>query len=397
MAFPLATQVQGREFSAAVYKPSIGGGSYDPTGTLVDDRLVDAWDSAQFSTRRVGGYWDGVITQTGALTQIEAWFTRLGYHVDLYSPELVKRWEGFVNRISATVGAFSVDLGPLIDVANRTALVYSTVDTTTSPPTVGVRATSATQENADSQQQYGILEHIASAGGVSAAEVADIVALYLEESAWPGTASRWNTQQQATPLVTVELLGYVHWLKLYTYNDTTSGTRTYPQKIQDILGGDPNGLLSTDYSMIDPDGANTQPIRRYNNDDQTAWAQIKSIVARGDGTDPWSFGVYDDRRAYYDIAPSTIEYEQRLSDPAQRITGIAGTTVQPWNVRPGKLMLATDFLIGTSLLTSQLVRDPRVTFIEQVGFLYPDTLNVQGEMYSTLKQRLAQLGLAGIG
>lgn len=397
---PLATYWQSREFSSACYRPDIDPGtpSYNPTGTLVDDQLASKWDSAQFSIQRIGGYWDGSITQTGTQETVEAWFNRLGYHVDFYSPELIKLWEGFVNRVSLQVGAFSIDAGPFLDITNRTALVFSTVDTTTTPPTVGVRARSATSNNAASQQQYGILQHIASAGGVSVNEVADVVALYLAENAWPGNANRWNTGQQAEPVVTVELLGYVHWLELFVFNDTTTGTRTYPQKIQDILGGDLNAIFSTDYGAIDPTGVNAQTIKRYNNDDQTAWAQIKSIVARGDGTDVWNFGIYNDRKAYYDIAPVTsIAYEIHTGDPAQRITAPAGTTVQPWNVRPGRLMLTTDFLVGKSLPATELTRDPRVTFIESMQLIHPDVLSVQGERYSTLSQKLAQLGLAGIG
>jgi len=184
---------------------------------------------------------------------------------------------------------------------------------------------------------------------------------------------------------------------MYVYNDTTTGTRTYPQKIQDVLGGDLNAIFSTDYTAIDPTGINAQTIKRYNNDDQTAWAQIKSIAAKGDGTNVWNFGIYNGRKAYYDIAPTTVEYEMHAADPAQRITAPAGMTIEPWNVRPGKLMLATDFLIGQGLPSTELTRDPRVTFIESVQLIHPDVLSIQGERYSTLNQKLAQLGLAGIG
>lgn len=392
----VASQWEGQELTGHLYKPTIGSGTYDPTGTLVLDNLSDLWTSYNHVIKRVGGYWSATFTQRGRLDEVEDWLFRLGYHFECYDPAVEEIWEGFVNSIAIQVGGLSVSRGPLLDIANDAYLVYSTVDTTTNPPTVGVRATAGPEENADSQAKYGVITKYASAGGISVAQVADLLAVYVAENALPGISKRWNNRSSQEPVVTVELLGYVHWLQCFVSNDTTTGTRTLPQKLQDILGDDPNGMFSTDYSQIDPDGANAQTIRRYENDDQTAWSQIKGIVAQGDGTDPWNFGIYNGRRAYYDIAPDEWEYEQRILDPAQRIFKYGGPEVAPWNVAAGKLMLSTDFLVGKTP-PAEPREDERTTFIEQVTFVYPDNVDIVGTKYETLSQRLASLGLAGIG
>jgi len=386
---------ESKQLSAHLYKPTIG--SYTPRGSLVLDNLANLWTTYRHSKKRVGGYWNAAITQRGRLSEIEDWIFRLGYHFECFNPALDQIWEGFVNRVTLQIGGFTVERGPFLDVVNRGYLVYSTVDTTTDPPVVGVRATSGPTENMTSQERYGIIEKYASAGGVSIDEVNDILAVYVAENATPRTGKRWNNREQSVPTATVELLGYVHFLKLFAFNDTTTGTRTLPEKVQDILGGDPNGLFSTDYSKIDPDGVNAQTIRRYKNENQTAWAQIKSIVAQGDGTNPWTFGIYNGRQAHYDILPSEWKYEQRLLDPGQRIFQYGGAEVAPWDVEPGKLMLATDFLIGKTPLATTPREDERTTLIEQVTFVYPTFMDIVGGQFNTLSQRLATLGLSGIG
>jgi hypothetical protein len=122
-------------------------------------------------------------------------------------------------------------------------------------------------------------------------------------------------------------------------------------------------------------------------------------VALGDPSDfaRYTFGVYDDRQAYYKKMPTAIEYVYRLSSGSQAIETTGGARVQPWNVRPAKWLEIPDFLIGRAAGGGNLRDDPRNVFIESVTYTAPFGLTINGGKVSTLKQKMAQLGLGGAG
>lgn len=386
------SHTQSQSMSILCYKPTIG--SYLPSGTLVDDNLGSRLNSLSFTIKAMGGYWSASFTINDRLVKLEDWLDRLGYHIEIYSPSLIKVWEGFIVNAFANVGGASVERGPFTEIGNKVATVYSTVDSTTTPPTVGMRAKTTYATDATSQGRYGIVEKHVSVGGASATTAAQIRDVWLEENKKPTTGKTFNSNSGATDTgITIECLGYVWWLNSYVYNQTANtGTLAISTILQNVLAADPNGVFSTDYSGIT---ANAYAVQRYVNDDNLAWNYIKSLVSKGDTNDNrYLFGIYNDRKAYYAAIPTEIKYLQRLADPKQRIELTNGIEVKPWDVRPGKWSQFTDFLIG-KLQGDSLRDDERNVFIEQTTFSIPWSLSYTGSKVSTLDQKLSRLGLGG--
>ena len=70
-----------------------------------------------------------------------------------------------------------------MNIGNKVALVYSTVDTSVTPPAVGVRKKTAYANDTASQGRYGIIEKVLSSGGSTDANATNIRDTYIAENA----------------------------------------------------------------------------------------------------------------------------------------------------------------------------------------------------------------------
>lgn len=387
---------QSPALSIGVWEPSFSGGVYTPEGRQVYGAPMTGAEGWQHSSVALGGYENASFGLNAGQIELEDWLDALGWHVVAYDPALTVAWEGFVDKVTLTLGPLQLVRGPLLSIANRVKAVYSTIDTTTNPPTLGIRAVTAVANDTDSQDQRGIVEKVLSAGGMRVSEAIQVRDTFLAEHSKPETTQTVSTTA-AEPSVKIECLGYRHWLGVYTYTQTAaSGTVALSTKVADVLDADPNSLFSSANADI---ATNALTVVNYENDDMTAWALVKGLTALGDATDArHTFGVYAGRRAEYAAAPTAYYYAQRLADPAQRVTlyGDPGQWVKPWQVRPARWLLMSDFLVGKTVPTL-LRRDLRAVFIERVTYTAPWGLQVEGGKVTTLRQKLARLGLAGIG
>ena len=362
-------------------------------------RLTDQLDTFRMEKRRVGGYWSASAQITHRQDAIEDWIERgLGRHVQVQDEALVTVWEGFVNRIEATLGKLTFTLGPLMNIANRVQCVYSTVDNTTTPPTMGVRARTAAYNDADSQAAHGIVQRILSTGGSTATEAAQNAQTYLAEHAWPATGRRSTLMGGAAASMTIEMLGYWAWLGAYVYNQAVlSGAVDASVKLQAVLAASLNaGLFSTDYSRLT---ANAVQISQWENDDRTAEDLVKALNALGTATyATTNIGFYNNRQIIYEPAPTTIRYVQRVTSN-DLLTDLIGGQMRPWNVMPGEWIYYADFLVGRLPPATGAViqRDPRCGLIEVVTLDNLYGLDVNGVHVGTLDQMLARQGLAGVG
>lgn len=355
-------------------------------GTFVTD-LSGQWDRYTHAIRAVGGYWEATIVINDNPMAMEDWIANgIGRHIEVFNEANVLIWEGFVSRVRAN-----------------------------------------------------------------------------------------NLQ------LTLECRGYVHWLGSFTYSSSVTGTEDLSDKIQNVLGADPNSTFSTDYGKIT---TNTLAVKAYEQDNKTAWDLILGLTAMGDSSDNrYIFGIYEGRQAIYEQIPSSIEYlgsqgslqisrgpllevanqvdliystiDTSVSPPvlgvriatgstsdaesqskygviekilstggsttieAEQIRGtflqenkepqttqdrlddaliedLSGNQVQPWNVKPGRWLSKTDFLIGQST-PADLHNDLRAIFIESVTYNAPYQLSISGGKVDTLPQLLAKYGLAGVG
>jgi hypothetical protein len=275
-------------------------------------------------------------------------------------------------------------------------IIYSTIDPTNNT-VIGTRAKTTATNDTTSQALYGILQKVLSVGGSVPADAAKIQATYLKENANPETSRSLNLGSeggQSGVTITIDCLGYYHWLKTYVYNQTvTTGTINASAKIIAIIAAQLNSIISSTVNIT----SNTVQVPAFENDDYIAHNILQDVVNRGDSSDNrWLFGVYQDRKAYYNVMPTNIEYILHLMDSAQKVESNIGAEIYPWNILPGKWLMFPDFLIGRTAETNPRY-DPRCMFIEDVTYTMPWGLQLNGGKTTTLMQKLAKLGLAGVG
>ena len=366
---------------------------------------ADTWHITQkihkywHTIEAVGGFWSAQFTIRGGRSLVDDWLQDgLGRHIEVYDHSLTCIWEGFANKLTVNYGPLAATRGPLLDAANRVDLVYSAITYDEDDnPVVGTRVNTGVENNTDSQALWGIIPQVLSTGGVDAADALNIRDSYLENHNLPATGKEYRSDASSETSVTVDCLGYVHWLN-WPYNNGLAGEDDADVKILDVLGDTPNiAWLIYNTSHV---SANLLHVPMWEDEDNLAWSVIKDVVARG-GTsqERWLFGIYAGMEAHYKAAPTTVEYQQRLSQSRPKIEFAGGDQVYeifPWNVLPGKWLMFPDFLIGQAA-EFNLRDDPRAMFIEQVKFTAPNDLYLKGGTVDTTDALIAQLGLGGIG
>lgn len=382
------SELQSRDFAVNIHAPLAQGGEYLET---INSRMEDyAHSIAAF-----GGFHRCTFRISDRPTAYEEWLEDgLGRHIEVYDEALEPMWEGFVNEIVLTMGNLVVRRGPLTDIANRVKAVYSQIDPTTDPPTLGIRRQTPTLEDTVSQDRYGVWAKVLSLAGVTDDNAIQLRDTYLREHARPETTSDY-AGSGSTVRIAIQCMGYFHSLAAYPYNQTSqTGLMSLSDKIAAVLQADPNGWIADDYSRV---AGNDLEVMAWENNNYVALDLIRGLAAMGDDQSRRHlFGVYEERRPVYGPAPTEHDYEIRLNDPAQAIRDIGGGVVQPWRVRPGRWAFFSDFLVGFSG-GATLRDDPRMLFIESVtyhgGQVIPE---LTGGKVATLRQRLARLGLGGI-
>lgn len=372
--------------------PWVGGG-------LIDDDLAAKAQGIDYEIVANGGFWACSIPIIAPVTVIEDWFEHgLGRDIEVRDEVAGLVWNGFVNEISAGISVLSARRGPMIEVANKVRVAYSTIHYDTIPPVGGQEAATDWIEDEDSQRLYGIQEEIIEGGERTAAQADQLAAVYLADRSWPETTNDLDLSgsNEGEAIARLDCRGYVDFLDRHIYNLTgVSGTVVTAEKIRAILQANPNGLF-TDLTMIDQGEENNYEVSPYENDNRTARAIIEEAVADG-GNDSirWTFGIYDRRRPVYAAVPTTIAYYQRLRDTSLQLQAPDSTPIPHWNIRPAQWVQISDFLAGRSRETTtfgiSLRRDPRNLFAESVRFSSPWSLHVAGGRVNRIDQELARV------
>lgn len=342
-----------------------------------------------------GGYINCRFTVGANLDDAEDWYLGIGRHIEVYNESLVKIWEGFVNKIDLSLGTFSTKRGPLMDVGNRVCISYQTVTYNTNPPIGGDRIISPVVNDTVSQAKYGIIEKALAGGTGTTTEEEQIRDTYLVEFSDPPIGQEIAAgNESSTITVSIECLGYIHFMDVYTFSQTAnSGTQNLSAKIEDIITADINSIFSTDFTDI---VSNTLQVGEYENDAKTARAIIKGLVSVGDASDNrYTFGIYNGLKASYRAIPTDYEYIHRIADQGQQVFTQSDSLVQPWNIKPARWLFVSDFLIGkVGVLPLRL--DPRMVFIESVIFTAPWQVQIVGGKTDKFSQQLNSLGLGNL-
>lgn len=343
-----------------------------------------------------GGYESASGSTEITYSELNNWLENgLMRDIHFFDHALVKGFEGFVNQVKIKVGALVINRGPIVEIVNKVAVIYQTQTYNTNPPIPGERVVSGFAEDSDSQDRYGTFETYLSGGTGGQTEMEQARDTFLFDHKDPETTYDLTIGSASTPQLTLEILGYKHLLNRYHFSDTGVGKHNASVRITDVLTADPDSIFSSNYDNIT---TNALQVGVTDDDQHQASGVIADVVKYGDASDNrYLFGVYNDRVAYYNAIPTTVEYQHFLRDREQRITQLGGNTVYPWNVRPGKWLLLDDFLVGGAIPTNlaQLRNDPRAVFIESVKYSSPWGLQINGGKVYTIGQKLAKLGLGG--
>lgn len=362
-------------------------GVYEPLviGTNQLGSLTSAILGYTHESRALGGYWSARIRVDSNRVNINEWYeTGLGRRIVTYSPEGIPVWEGFVNSVRLNLGRLAKTIGPVTDIANLVSAVYADATTGFSTETTPV-------QDVASQNRYGILERVLSAGMVSSTQAQEYANQHLAEQAQPDTSEEASDEPASMVL---ECAGYVHLLRRWYYTNVNTGTENVSTKLATVLDVDPNALLASSNAQIE---ANTIQVQVNDENNRTAWNVIKSLVALGTAADARTvFGVYAGRLVQYRSVVQQIDYLQSINSVNQQVQNAGGAALAPWLVLPGKWVKATDFLVGRVADTDDLRDDPRFTFIEAVRFTAPYGLTLLGGKVDRVDQAMGRLGLRGI-
>jgi hypothetical protein len=368
--------------------------TYNPRGQYVGSITahVDSWTH---TTARFGGFWKAGFSINSRFDGLEEWVDKgIGGHIEVYGPDQVVVWEGFVDKINGTVGSFDIDVGPLMNVANEVTAAYTDRDTTTTPPTTSSRTATAAAASLDSQGRYGLIEGTLSAGSIPAAQAEQARDLYLEENAYPTTTGDLRNAGGDSVSLSVKCGGYFWWLKSYPYNQvTTSGTVDLSDKIRAILDNQRTTAISANYSRITP---NAFQVEAWEDKSKDAYKLVQDLVQLGDAdNNVYNCGVYGMRQMVYEPLPMVPQYQWLISDSGQAMRTLAGAEVPPWSIRPGVWVTVADFGVSYQW-TPNLRRMKNAVLVEQVTYTAPFGLSIKGGKVETVKAAINRFGLGGV-
>lgn len=329
------------------------------------------------------------------LGEAEEWLVNgLARHVVIRTDGGIWVWEGFVNSVSATINGLSVQVGPVLDVTNRVRAAYQTIAWDTDPPIPSERRITDWVEDTLSQSYFFQFEGELAGGTATDAEADQLRDTYLEDHAWPTTTQEIQVGATSPLEITLECVGYGHLLGKYYYGTSaTSGTTNLSDKMKLVLQAQPEALFSTDYSNLD---ANTFQVPHFFSGEETALTIIEQFLSYGDDDgNRYTFGFYEDRRAHYKVAPTTVRYRYRVSSNRSVVeNAVTGAVIAPWLIEPGHWLEIMDVVVGPGKpLHDDHRNNPRFMFVESISFSMPHEASLQGGRYDRVSQKLAQLGL----
>lgn len=376
--------------SINVSTPIVRGQGYIQT-------LVDAVTTYSHDISAPRGFDSSDLTVAVGDDEIGEWVNEgLGRDVTVRNAAGAEVWSGFVNTIDIRQGARTMTIGPLVDIANRIAILFGEVDHTADPPPPPLQTITTYAEDSASQDDYGVWEKVINGGNRTRAEANQIRDAQLNLLAFPDTSKELATGG-GMPSVRLDCLGYWAWLQAFTYNDAAQLSTTISGKILLVMAAAElanSGVISTDYGLI---GDNDVLAYQFEDKYRTGLAVIEDVVKYGDENyDRWTFGVYEGRQAIFDIVPDTIKYVNRRGD-GDLVKYRKGGEVMPWDVRPVEWLAFADIVVGAPLPQTRagLYSDLRTEFIERVQYTAPYSLSLNGQRINSARQALAQMGIGG--
>jgi hypothetical protein len=259
-------------------------------------------------------------------------------------------WEGLASTITVQIGQKPVTLS-LDPLANRVRCKYTTV--------LGTPGTTATVSDTTSQALYGIKDRVVTLNSDIAAAAANKAAVVLADLAFPKSkqATQAMTGQQNDIQVTLAFVGWYQTLEWVVFARASTSNTAISTQIGALIGtvspgiGAINNFLSTVTSrMITLSNTATEYVAA----DTTYREKLEALLGQGDGANPVTWGVYEDREFYIvawaGATPATITYQERLGD--SNVYDSVGGIVAPWLVRPNAISQVVELLDVASITTA---------------------------------------------
>lgn len=320
-----------------------------PTSTLIAD-LSDRAADIQMTHAALWGPLTARVTWAGSLDEgfwaAESW---LGNPIAIYSPDGQWCWEGLI---------WSVDFGAgrrrrvrsLEGYANRTRMLYRTMDFSTSPPTDLGPATPIVNNDTAGQALYGIVEHQESLGGVTTATATARGAEALsrrQRLLWLPESGSLGQSANGAATITLDCYGYWRTLMYRAYTATTTGTADVSTVIQNVLTA-AAPFISTDYSRMATTG--TSVGRQFDRSD-LAGEIVKELIGQASG---YTFLIDRDRVPVLQAARRlgvTADYHEQMDGT---LTDVTGAPVPLYLVRPDTILRQLDFVPANAALSTAI-------------------------------------------
>ena len=359
-----------------------------------------AWadNSYTHEIRTMGGFWkckfDLMPNRLGIGYLMEYLENGLGREVRSYTTNEGPAWEGIISKLELKYPGGSITVS-LLDMANKVWVRYLSAEG-------GLIKRSTVQNDTVSQGKFGIKEEVLAGAIISDGDVANqLAATYLIEYADP-SRSRINVKLSGTALSGVRLKvscsGYFKTLNWRTYNKVTAHTeQNVNLQIGDIITAVGQFIASTDLVT------NTSQVSQEYDRDDLAGDLILGLARMADSSNNrFICGVYEDRILKYEQAQTLssegdIKYKIRIRDNESVIREVkTNRSVSPAALRPNDWLRVVDILSGNIRTSTDIKKDPQVTFIESVTFSEPDGLTIPGNRAVQIDNLMAKAGFGGV-
>lgn len=339
-----------RGFQVNVYKAGVGG--VPSTSSLV--AALQA---------RIASYTHTITHQCGFETMTCGFAATLEEGLDwlanglmrpcvVYGPDGEIAWEGFSETIQVDFGQEKRSVS-LREMANRIRVGYQTV-----LGTQGMRPTTTTFfQDADSIALFGKKDLALAIGNTSdGTEVDDYANTMLVKLKDPLAApsSTVASGDLGEIKITLTFAGWYTTLDWVLASNTSTTKTTTTTQIGTLLTAIAaiNNFISTSTANITASGVTAT---EYIEADTTYRSKIEALMARGNGSDPYAWGVYEDRTFYAapwaGASPSTVDYQRHLGE--SEVLDSTGAPVAPWMVRPDAMYQVIELLDVAPVSTQQ--------------------------------------------
>lgn len=350
---------------------------------------------------REGYYIDAQVSLSLPRVELENWVAfGLGRDIKVHDQSGNIVFRGYVDQIDGVLSQLAFKLGPLSEVVNRVYCTYSPQYVLPTQVTSSGQIELPGIQDTSSQALYGIWEDIIDAGKCTINpttgynEAAYAQALYLKEFKTP--RFDWTTSNSGSVTINLGLKGYYTWFDAYLFQDriSTPTVITMTAHVTAVLAANVNtSVISASTTGI---GTNAALVINKTTGYQKAKDELQSVASAGDASNnPWWVYLDEKNKLIYEAVPLTPYYQILVVSKKQLIQEMNNQTVNPWSIKPGKVVFLPDLMLSISGPPRTLGEDIRLGIIDQVRYTSPWDFQISTTRLNKFQRMLDRKGLGG--